>query len=64
MQLHRQIGSHFILNNQAFDTLYSVLLNFGSIEEELQMRIWEFMIKGILFIMIRNKLKASKKIVR
>ncbi|XP_068224486.1 condensin complex subunit 1 [Palaemon carinicauda] len=43
----RKCGSNFILQEQNFDTLYSVLVNFKSVDEECQRRSWDLVLKAM-----------------
>ena len=44
----RKNGTSFILHEQNFDALYSVLVNFKSIDEECKHRSWDLLLKGKL----------------
>lgn len=43
----RQDGTEFILKQKCFDTLYSVLVNFSSVDGEIQRHSWDLMVKAM-----------------
>lgn len=45
--LFRQDGPKFIIKEQCFDALYSVLVNFATVDQDIKQRSWDLMLKGL-----------------
>nr|XP_053639720.1 condensin complex subunit 1-like [Cherax quadricarinatus] len=45
--MFKQDGPKFILKEQCFDALYSVLVNFASVDDEFKHRSWDLLVKAM-----------------
>ncbi|KAB7497283.1 hypothetical protein Anas_08861, partial [Armadillidium nasatum] len=46
IQSFHKDGAKFILDQNCFDSLYSILIKFKNIEEDTSLRVWDLMVKG------------------